>query len=70
MSKKIGDIFEFTAEITKIGNRAVKKAQAENRRLGIPNVYSKQGQIYWQLPDGTITTQDPRKSSLKQEKAE
>jgi hypothetical protein len=32
-------------EYQKIGNRAVHKVQAENRRLGIPNWYSINGQI-------------------------
>jgi|AntRauTorcE11898_2_1112593.scaffolds.fasta_scaffold13451_3 GDP-D-mannose dehydratase len=56
MSEPIQNIFELTAEITKIGNRAVYKAQEENRQKGIPNVYAKKGQIYYQLPDGRITT--------------
>lgn len=60
MSKKNENIFEFTAEITKIGNRAVHKAQEENRKRGIPNVYAKRGQIYYQLPDGRITTEKPQ----------
>lgn len=33
------------AEIQRLGNRAVKKAQEENRRLGIPNWYSIGGVI-------------------------
>jgi len=57
MSSTEKNIFELTAEITKIGNRAVHKAQEENRKLGIPNVYAKRGQIYYQLPDGRITTE-------------
>jgi hypothetical protein len=32
-------------ELQRIGNRAVKKAQEENRRLGIPNWYSINGVI-------------------------
>jgi hypothetical protein len=32
-------------ELQKIGNRAVKKAQEENRQLGIPNWYSINGVI-------------------------
>jgi hypothetical protein len=56
MSKTDKNMFELTAEMTKIGNRAVRKAQEENRKLGIPNVYAKRGQIYYQLPDGRITT--------------
>ncbi len=33
------------AELQRIGNRAVKKAQEENRKLGIPNWYSIDGVI-------------------------
>lgn len=51
--------YRQSAEFQRIGNRAVKKAQEENRRLGIPNAYSRNGQIYYELPDGTITTEDP-----------
>lgn len=57
MSRTDKTMFELTAEMTKIGNRAVRKAQEENRKLGIPNVYAKKGQIYYQLPDGRITTE-------------
>ncbi len=32
-------------ELNKIGNRAVRKAQEENRKLGIPNWYSIDGVI-------------------------
>lgn len=32
-------------EIQRIGNRAVHRAQEENRRLGIPNWYSINGEI-------------------------
>lgn len=34
------------SELQRIGNRAVKKAQEENRRLGIPNWYSIDGVIF------------------------
>lgn len=60
MSKNKQNMFEFTAKLTKIGNRAVRKAQEENRKLGIPNMYAKRGHIYYQLPDGTITTEKPK----------
>ena len=46
----------LSAEINRIGNRAVHKAQEENRRLGIPNVYSINGTIFFQMPDGSIRT--------------
>lgn len=50
MKKSLSD------KITKIGNRAVKKAQEENRRKGIPNVYSINGKIVFELPDGNLAT--------------
>lgn len=43
-------------KLTRIGNRAVKKAQQENRRKGIPNVYSINGKIIFELPNGQLTT--------------
>lgn len=51
---------ELLLNILIIGNRAVKKAQKENLEKGIPNVYcTKEGVLYFQLPDGTITTEIP-----------
>lgn len=47
--------YELFLKITRIGNRAVKKAQEENRRKGLPNVYSRNGKVIFELPDGTIT---------------
>jgi len=53
-------------KIVRIGNRAVRKAQEENRRKGIPNVYSIHGKMVFELPDGTLTTNyDFDKHSLK-----
>jgi len=48
------------AMILKIGNEAVKKAQRESLEKGIANVYSRNGQIFFQLPDGTITQEIPK----------
>ena len=49
-------------EFLRIGNRAVKKAQEENRKKGIPNVYSYNGHIYYELPNGELTKEDPLKN--------
>ena len=46
-------------EIRRIGSRAVRRAQEENRRLGIPNVYFINGRTYYELPDGTLSLEDP-----------
>ncbi len=47
--KKNGKVSDETlrelVELNKIGNRAVKKAQEENRKLGIPNWYEIGGVI-------------------------
>jgi hypothetical protein len=48
-------------ELVRIGNRAVRKAQEENRRLGIPNVYSINGILYYELPSGELSREDPYK---------
>lgn len=38
----------------KIGKSAVRKAQEENRKKGVANVYSYQGKIYQELPNGEL----------------
>lgn len=44
--KEIGEeTLRKSAEFQRIGNRAVHKAQEENRQLGIPNWYSINGKI-------------------------
>ncbi|WP_223144579.1 hypothetical protein [Deferribacter autotrophicus] len=65
--RKIDELL-LSREIVRIGNRAVKKAQKESLEMGIPNVYSLNGVIFYQLPDGTITTDQPeeyKKITLK-----
>jgi hypothetical protein len=47
--------FIQAAEFKRIGNLAIRQAQAENHRLGLPNVYSKQGKLYFEWPNGDIT---------------
>lgn len=51
--------YEMLIKITRIGSRAVKEAQEENRRKGLPSVYSKNKRLYYELPDGTITMKNP-----------
>ncbi|MDE0427807.1 hypothetical protein F4Y59_15335 [Candidatus Poribacteria bacterium] len=53
------DIYEETLKFSRIGNRAVKRAQEENRKKGIPNVYDFNGHLYYELPNGKLTTEDP-----------
>ena len=53
------ELYQRVFQIVKIGNRAVHEAQEANRKLGIPNVYGRNGKVYFELPDGTITTESP-----------
>lgn len=46
-------------EFIRIGNRAVHRAQEESRRLGVPNVYSINGILYYELPGGELSPEDP-----------
>ena len=55
------EVYEKVQELTRIGNRAVRKAQDENRLLGIPNVYSINGVLYYELPNGELSRTDPYK---------
>jgi hypothetical protein len=59
--KKIDNIelYQRAIEFKRIGNQAVRKAQDENKKLGIPNVYSRRGKLYYELPNGEITYKNP-----------
>ena len=48
---------KLSKKLLKLGNRAVKKAQENNRKNGIPNVYCINGKIIFELPNGELTTQ-------------
>ena len=62
------EAYKQTREFLRIGNRAVRKAQEENRKKGIPNVYSYNGHIYYELPNGELTKEDPLKNWSPQDK--
>jgi len=51
--------YRQAVEIQRIGSRAVQQAQEESRRLNVPNVYSHNGTLYYELPCGGLTTNDP-----------
>ena len=61
----IPDMYTETMKFLQIANRAVKRAQEENRKKGIPNVYSYNGHIYYELPNGELTKDDPLKDANK-----
>jgi hypothetical protein len=53
------DTYARVDELVRVGRRAVAKAQEENRRRGVPNVYSINDVLYYELPSGELTTVDP-----------
>ncbi len=52
-------IYQRAWEIQRIGNEGVERALKENREKGIPIVFSRNGIIYYELPNGEITTKSP-----------
>jgi hypothetical protein len=46
-------------EVAEIMQAAVERAQEESRRLGVANVYSIDGVLWYELPNGELTRDDP-----------
>ena len=53
-------------EIRRIGQQAVRQAQADLRAKGIPLCFSRNGRIYYEMPDGSIQTENPYPELLRQ----
>jgi len=53
------ETYRMAVELQRIANRAVRAAQEESRRLGVPNAYSRNGVPYFELPTGEITQKNP-----------
>ncbi|HEX8504143.1 MAG TPA: hypothetical protein VF630_02160 [Hymenobacter sp.] len=58
--------FNHIDEIQRIGNEAVRLAQDNLRRQGIPLCFSRNGRIYYEMPDGSIQTENPYPEMLRQ----
>jgi len=54
-------------EIKNIGDIAIKEVQDENKKKGIPLVYSVDNKIYYELADGTVTTTSPFEGDEKKD---
>ena len=52
------ETIERILEFERIGNFAVRQAREENHRLGLPNIYSRNGKIIYEMPDGEIIVKD------------
>lgn len=50
---------DLTAKLTRIASRAVRKAQEENRKNGIPNMYVINGKQVWQMSDDSFSDKNP-----------
>ena len=50
---------KWAHEMLRIASRAAKRAQEENRKKGIPNVYDFNGHLYYELRNGELTKEDP-----------
>lgn len=53
------ETYEAMVRYQRMGSKAVRAAQEESRTLGVPNVYSRNGKIYYELPNGELTEKDP-----------
>ena len=53
------EYYKRAFKMLRLGNRGVKKAQEENRRLGLPNVYAIEGKPVFVMPNGEIRTERP-----------
>lgn len=53
------EVYKTAAEFGRIMSLAVHDAQEKSRRAGVPLVYSINGILHWELPDGSLTTEDP-----------
>ncbi len=56
------ETFRKADEFMRIFRSAVRKAQAESRRLGVANVYSFNGERYFELPNGDYSRTAPKPS--------
>ena len=53
------EIYQKNAQIAKIASLAMKEEREKNRKLGIASSFMQNGEIYYELPDGTITKTQP-----------
>lgn len=55
------ETYELTLKIARIGSRALREAHEENHRQSLPNIFTRNKNLYFEMPDGTITTNNPFK---------
>ena len=62
------ETYEQTMEIIGIGNAAVREAQVVNHCFGLPNIYSRNGRIIYEMSNGEILVKETSESSEISEK--
>ena len=55
----------FADEVQRIGQEAVQEAQDNLRAKVIPLCFRRNGRIYYEMPDGSIQTENPYPALLK-----
>ncbi|MCL2261301.1 MAG: hypothetical protein FWC15_08125 [Fibromonadales bacterium] len=53
------EYYKEAFKVLSLANIGAKKAQEENHRLGLPNVYSIEGRTVFVMPNGEIKTEWP-----------
>jgi len=53
------ETYRKIAEIVRVANEAAREAREESRRMGVANVTEINGEIYYELPNGEITREEP-----------
>ena len=59
VDKETLELSRLALEFERIGKAGAMAAQEESRRLGVPNVYVINGQLYYELPNGELSLEDP-----------
>ena len=53
------ELYRDVKKIEAIGRQMIREIRAENKAMGVPIVFCREGTIYYELPDGTITQEPP-----------
>ena len=53
--------YQMASRFTNLFNKAIQEVREDNKKQGLPNVFSRNGQIFYELPDGEITSESPLK---------
>ncbi len=57
------ETYRRTDELIRECREAVREAQEESRAMGVPNVYSYNGRLYYELPNGELSLTPPDETS-------